>query len=93
MYCQFSNDGTKLATGSKDGNIIIWEINPVTVQCKVKFTLEGHTSGASFFSWSPDDNYLIACGPEEASSNLWVWNIQVSGNDLFKQLVNYHSLI
>jgi len=76
MYCQFSNDGTKLATGSKDGNIIIWELNPITVQCKVKYTLEGHTSGASFFSWSPDDNYLIVCGPEEGSSTLWIWNVQ-----------------
>lgn len=28
-YCQFSNDGTHLATGSKDGTIIIWDVDPV----------------------------------------------------------------
>ena len=28
-YCRFSNDGTRLATGSKDGTIIIWDVDPV----------------------------------------------------------------
>lgn len=30
VYCQFSNDGTKLATGSKDGSVIVWDIDPVS---------------------------------------------------------------
>lgn len=76
MYCQFSNDGTKLATGSKDQSIIIWDVNPITFQCKIRFTLDGHSPAASYFAWSPDDNYLIVCGPEDASANLWVWNMQ-----------------
>lgn len=29
-YCQFSNDGTKLASGSKDGCVMIWEVDPVS---------------------------------------------------------------
>lgn len=42
-------------------------------------TFEGHPGGVSFLAWSPDDTYLIACGPDD-SSDLWVWNIEVKVN-------------
>ena len=29
-FCRFSNDGTKLATGSKDSTVIIWDVDPVS---------------------------------------------------------------
>ena len=43
-------------------------------KCK---TLEGHSYGVSFLAWSPDNKYLIACGPEDCSE-IWVWNVEVS---------------
>ncbi|XP_078590765.1 WD repeat-containing protein 26-like isoform X2 [Branchiostoma floridae x Branchiostoma japonicum] len=71
-FCKFSNDGTKLATGSKDSTLNVYEI---TQEAKLLRTFEGHQYGVSYLSWSPDDVYLIACGPEECSE-LWVWNVQ-----------------
>ncbi|XP_063923477.1 WD repeat-containing protein 26 [Zophobas morio] len=73
-FCQFSPDGTKLATGSKDTNVIIWDVNPETCTLSLKKILEGHNYGASYISWSPDSIHLIACGPEE-SPEVWLWNI------------------
>ncbi|XP_034060202.1 WD repeat-containing protein 26 isoform X1 [Gymnodraco acuticeps] len=74
-FCKFSNDGTKLATGSKDTTVIIWQVDPETHQLKLLRTLEGHAYGVSYLAWSPDDMYLIACGPDDCSE-LWLWNVQ-----------------
>ncbi|KAK9411981.1 WD repeat-containing protein 26 [Crotalus adamanteus] len=74
-FCKFANDGTKLATGSKDTTVIIWQVDPDTHQLKLLKTLEGHAYGVSYIAWSPDDNYLVACGPDDCSE-LWLWNVQ-----------------
>uniref|UniRef100_A0AAR2LN99 WD repeat-containing protein 26 n=1 Tax=Pygocentrus nattereri TaxID=42514 RepID=A0AAR2LN99_PYGNA len=74
-FCKFSNDGTKLATGSKDTTVIVWQVDPETHQLKLWRTLEGHAYGVSYLAWSPDDTYLIACGPDDCSE-LWLWNVQ-----------------
>ncbi|XP_041469175.1 WD repeat-containing protein 26-like [Lytechinus variegatus] len=74
-YCKFSPDGTKLATGSKDMTVIVWDVIKETLEIKRKKTFEGHAFGVSFLAWSPDSRYLIVCGPED-SSELWVWNAE-----------------
>uniref|UniRef100_A0A673MLN3 WD repeat-containing protein 26 n=1 Tax=Sinocyclocheilus rhinocerous TaxID=307959 RepID=A0A673MLN3_9TELE len=74
-FCKFSNDGTKLASGSKDTTVIIWQVDPDSHQLKQLKTLEGHAYGVSYLAWSPDDTYLIACGPDDCSE-LWLWNVQ-----------------
>uniref|UniRef100_A0A8C4HUB1 WD repeat-containing protein 26 n=1 Tax=Dicentrarchus labrax TaxID=13489 RepID=A0A8C4HUB1_DICLA len=74
-FCKFSNDGTKLATGSKDTTVIVWHVDTETQQLKLMKTLEGHAYGVSYLAWSPDDVYLIACGPDDCSE-LWLWNVQ-----------------
>ena len=39
--------------------------------------LDGHEIGAYYISWSPDDQHLIVCGPEDCNE-LCVWDIEVS---------------
>jgi len=75
LYCRFSNDGSKLASGSKEGHVIIWEVDPDSLELKLRHTFEGHSYGAYFLAWSPDDTYLLACGHDE-SADIWVWNVQ-----------------
>lgn len=74
-FCKFSNSGNKLATGSKDSTVIIWDIDMETLELRHRKTFEGHSYGVSYLTWSPDDIYLIACGPDDCS-DLWIWNVQ-----------------
>lgn len=53
-FCKFSPDGLKLATGSKDTTVIIWEVDPQKLSVRHKRTLDGHLFSVSFLTWSPD---------------------------------------
>lgn len=44
-FCRFSPDGLKLATGSKDTNVIIWDVNPELCRVTLRKILEGHSYG------------------------------------------------
>jgi len=41
-----------------------------------RHVFDGHAYGVSYLAWSPDSQYVIACGPDECSE-LWVWNTEV----------------
>lgn len=58
-------------------------------QLKLVRTLEGHAYGVSYLAWSPDDVYLIACGPDDCSE-LWLWNVQVNTFFIFIFKRNVH---
>lgn len=73
-FVKFSPDGLKLATGSKDTTVIIWDVDPQKNQVKMRRTLEGHTYGISFLQWSPDSKHLLVGGPEDCP-NIWIWNV------------------
>lgn len=66
-FCQFSNNGKMLATGSKDSMIILWDVDQVTHEVTLNRSFHCHTSGVGYMSWSPDDQYLIVCGTEDSN--------------------------
>ncbi|KAG5321539.1 WDR26 protein, partial [Acromyrmex heyeri] len=80
-YCKFSPDGLKLATGSKDMTVIIWDVDPETLKVTHRKTLEGHSYGVGLIAWSPDSNHLIVCGPEDCPE-LWLWSIDTPDCEL-----------
>jgi WD40 repeat protein len=86
-YCKFSNNGRKLASGSKDGYLIVWDVDPETYRLTINKTYEDHSCGVALIEWSPDDRYIMVCGTEE-STELWIWDVE--NKTLRKRLNNSH---
>ena len=61
-----SPDGTKVASGGGDGDILIWDV--ATRQPKT--SLKGHVGRVLALAWS-SDGHTLASGGEDASVRLW----------------------
>ncbi|BFZ11631.1 hypothetical protein BsWGS_14670 [Bradybaena similaris] len=72
-HCQFSPDGTRLATGSKDNKLIIWNVDVDYFECRHYKTLDEHKFGVGFISWCPDNVHILVCGPDE-TNEVYIYN-------------------
>lgn len=73
VFVQYSNDGSMLASTSKDTTIIIYE----TKTYNILHQLEQHEkSDVVHLAWSPDDQRIITCclQPENAAR---IWDVKV----------------
>ncbi|EEP79122.1 conserved hypothetical protein [Uncinocarpus reesii 1704] len=68
-YLEFSHDGTKLATASRDRSVIIYDVRTFSVIHK----LSNHDGPVAFAAWSPDDTKLISCSQDYKAR---VWNVE-----------------
>ncbi|CUS10601.1 unnamed protein product [Tuber aestivum] len=74
-FVQFSNDGTRLATGSKDYTVIIWDLEVISLVVASKdfqpiHHLKEHTGAITYLRWSPDDSKLLSCS-QDKQAKLW----------------------
>lgn len=72
-FLKYSNDGTKLASTSKDATIIIYD----TTMYKMIHHLDDHQgSGVVHLAWSADDSKIVTCcsQPENAAR---IWDVKV----------------
>uniref|UniRef100_A0A0K8V1Z5 WD repeat-containing protein 26 n=2 Tax=Bactrocera latifrons TaxID=174628 RepID=A0A0K8V1Z5_BACLA len=74
-YCKFSPDGLKLATGSKDSSVIIWDVDAYKLTLKHRRILETQSNiSVAFVSWSPDSKLLLVGGPDD-TPEISIWNV------------------
>jgi ribosome assembly protein 4 len=62
----FSPDGKRLASGSGDTTVRLWDLNTQLPQCECK----GHRSWVLSVAWSPDAR-MIASGDKDGAIMLW----------------------
>ncbi|RDK43739.1 WD40 repeat-like protein [Aspergillus phoenicis ATCC 13157] len=82
-WCQFSNDGTKLVTASKDQTVIIYETSTFSVIQK----LLGHEDGVAQCAWSPDDSKIITCSQDKTAR---VWSVELAKTGRCLLTINHH---
>ncbi len=66
MSVCFSADGKKVASGSVDNTVKIWETSTGTCVS----TLSGHSDYVNTVTWSPDGT-MLASGSDDKSIKLW----------------------
>jgi WD repeat-containing protein 26 len=69
-YLEFSHDGSKLATASKDQTVMIYETGTFTILHR----LTDHAEKVTYVTWSPDDSKLISCSMDNKAR---VWDVSV----------------
>ncbi|PGH07060.1 hypothetical protein AJ80_08073 [Polytolypa hystricis UAMH7299] len=79
-YLEFSHDGTKLATTSRDCKVFVYDVSTF----KTLHSLEDHKEPVAYATWSPDDSKLITCSQDNKAK---LWDVQ-SGRCLLT--INHH---
>ena len=67
---EYSPDGKKLATGSDENRIHIWNADHRSGPRRVLRTLLGHTDEVTAVAWSPDGS-ILASGSDDGTVRLW----------------------
>lgn len=71
VWClRFSNDGSKLASASKDKVVLIWD----SYTHQLLKRLLDHEREVTNLAWSPDDSKLISCSMDQKAR---LWDISV----------------
>lgn len=79
MALAFSPDGKRLAAGSRDWAVRIWDLNPVPSTKESEKLIASHAGGVRSIAYSPDGTYLAAAGHERI---IRLWRIGKSASEI-----------
>ena len=69
MSCAASPDATRLASGGRDRDVIVWDVAARTSWA----TLRGHTQPITHLAWRPDGSAVVSAGADAVN----VWGLDV----------------
>ena len=61
-HLQFAHKGHMMASASKDGTAIVWDIGGARRRVELRRVLRAHAGPVLSVAWSPDDSKLATCG-------------------------------
>jgi len=61
-HLQFAHNGHMMASASKDGTAIVWNIGGPRRRVEKRRVLRAHAGSVLSVAWSPDDSKLATCG-------------------------------
>lgn len=67
---KWSCDGTQLASGSNDNNLMIWDLGSTSPRC----ILREHTAAVKALAWCPWQKNLLASGGGTGDKSIKFWN-------------------
>jgi len=68
-HLAWSCDGRMLASGGKDGLVVVWQMDS-SFRLQLFHTLQGHTDAVAFLAWAPDGRRLVSCAADR-TARLW----------------------
>ena len=69
-HVQFSHQGDRLASASKDQTAIIWTIS-MNGDTTLQHVLKGHPHYVTHLTWSKDDSKMLTC----SANKVWFWRL------------------
>lgn len=75
-FVQFSNDGKRLATASKDRTVRIYDLKTF----QVLHSLDDHEQSVAYAVWSPDDSRIVTCS-QDWKARLWDTSVSLYPSD------------
>lgn len=85
----FSQDGRRMASSSKSGEVWLWDISEPEAPRRLSLTLTGPSGGVTSLMFSPDGGSLVGSGWDGA---VWLWNLSgPSGSERVGQKLTGHT--
>lgn len=79
VWCvAFSPCGRYLATGAKETNVYVWQVDSGKRRLTRWKSLEGAEGGAAVIAWSADSRYLAVAGNEDNAAEILLFQVDTA---------------
>lgn len=81
-HVAFSHDGTRLASGGQDKEVIIWSVGPMKEDFEVLHRFGPHTGPICHVAWSHDDTKLLT---STLDGEVLMWDVKTGSKQEYRE--------